>query len=78
MAVLGPKRPLRKPRPTAIEFAQNNVAFVDSEEGFTEGSEIFVCTEENTPEFDLLDSGLYFLANGDQMTVINGVIDEIN
>ena len=76
MAALGPKRPLHKPRPKAVEFVNNEVAFVDAEEGFIEGAEIFVCTDEITPTFELLDSGHYTLENGDVIEVLNGVIND--
>jgi hypothetical protein len=76
MAALLPKRPLHKPRPQMVEFVNNDVAFVDSEEGFVEGAEIFVCTDEVTPTFEKLDSGTYTLANGDDIVVLNGVIDD--
>lgn len=74
---LGPKRPIKKPLPQIVECINNDCAFVDAQDGFQVGSEIFVCTEEITPVFELLESGEYSLESGDNFIVINGVIDEI-
>jgi len=74
---LGPKRPIKKPLPQIVECTNNDCAFVDAQDRFQVGSEIFVCTEETTPTFELLESGSYFLESGDEFIVIDGVIDEI-
>lgn len=74
---IGPKRPIKKPNPQIVECINNDCAFVDAQDGFQIGSEIFVCTEENTPTFELLESGEYTLLSGDNFIVIDGVIDEI-
>lgn len=74
---LGPKRPIKKPSPKIVEFVNNDCAFVDAQDGFQVGSEIFVCTEETTPIFEKLQSDTYTLSSGDNFVVINGVIDEI-
>lgn len=74
---LGPKRPIKKPSPKIIECIDGNCAFVDAQDGFKVGSEIFVCTEETTPVFELLESGEYTLESGDNFSVVNGIIDEI-
>jgi len=74
---LGPKRPIKKPSPKIIEFVNNDCAFVDAQDGFQIGSEIFVCTDEVTPTFELLQSDTYTLASGDELIVIDGVIDEV-
>lgn len=74
---LGPKRPIKKPLPQIVECTNNDCAFVDAQDGFQVGSEIFVCTDENIPTFDKLQSDTYTLSSGDNFVVINGVIDEI-
>ena len=74
---LGPKRPLHKPSPKIVECIDGNCAFVDAQDGFQVGSEIFVCTDENIPTFELLQSDTYTLESGDNFIVIDGILDEI-
>lgn len=74
MSPLGPKKPIKKPKPQVVEMIDGNFAFVDAEDGFGEGSEIFVCTQEEPAEYDLLESGTYNTAFGDEVVVEDGII----
>lgn len=73
---IGPKRPIKKPLPQIIECMEG-IAIVDAEDNFFEGSQIFVCTDENLPIYELLESGTYTLTDGTSFIVVDGVIDEI-
>lgn len=67
---LGPKRPIKKPRPYIVDCV-GGFAFVDAEEGFNVGSEIFVCTVEEPAIYEYLEAGTYTLEDGTEFTVIN-------
>lgn len=77
MTNLGPKRPKKKPAPKPVKFMGEDIAFIDGSEDLQIGVEIFVCTNEDTPEFDHLESSTYNLLNGGSLVVIDGVISEI-
>lgn len=71
---LGPKRPIKKPRPMQYACTDGNFVFLDSSDLFQSGTEIYVCTDEVIPEFQLLESGNYTLETGEEFIVINGII----
>jgi hypothetical protein len=73
----GPKRPKKKPKPKSIALAGGDYAFIDGDSAFEEGVEIFVCTNEETNEFELLETGNYSLLNGDSFEVVDGVVTTI-
>jgi hypothetical protein len=76
-APLGPKRPRKKPKPKSISCTNGDYAFIDGDSSFSEGVEIFVCTDEDENKFESLESGTYFTATGIEFTVVDGVIDSI-
>lgn len=71
---LGPKRPLKRPSPKAIEMINKDVIFIDAADVIQQGTQVFVCAEEETPVFELLESGSYTQADGNVITVIDGII----
>jgi hypothetical protein len=77
MTNLGPKRPKKKPAPKPVKFMGEDIAFIDGADIFEVGVSIYVCTNEDTPEFDHLESGTYNLLDGGSLVVIDGVISEI-
>ena len=74
---LGPIKPKKKPRPKPIKFEGGNIAFIDGEDNFTQGVQIWVCLDEDTAEMGLLESVTYTTINSEDVTVIDGIIDEI-
>lgn len=74
---LGPIKPKKKPRPKPIKFEGGNIAFINGEDNFTQGVQIWVCLDEDAAEMGLLESGTYTTINSEDVTVIDGVIDEI-
>ena len=77
MSPLGPVKPKKKPKPKKVSFVNNEFGWLDAENELEVGVEIFVCIEEETPVFDLLESGTYTLDTGIEITVIDGIIDEV-
>jgi hypothetical protein len=73
----GPKRPKKKPKPKSVALVSGDFAFINGDSTFEEGVEIFVCTVEETNEFELLESGNYSLLNGDAFEVVDGVVTTI-
>ena len=73
---LGPKRPIKKPKPYSIDCV-GGVIFLDDKAEFSEGSEVFVCTEETVPQFELLRSGVYQTSEGAEFGVTDGVLDYV-
>ena len=71
---LGPRRPIRRPKPAMYACTEGNFIFLDSSVSFEEGAEVFVCTEETIPEFALLESGDYSLENGGNFSIIDGIL----
>lgn len=69
MAILGPKRPLQRPKPTEVACENGNFLYIDGNEVFQSGTELFVCTDEQTNTFELLDDGHYKLADGTNFEV---------
>lgn len=76
MAAAGPKKP-KKPKAKPIKLVNNEFAWIDAESTFEEGVEIFVCVEEETYNYQPLDSGDYTLDSGVVFSVIDGIIDTI-
>lgn len=74
MSPLGPKKPIKKPKPKKISFVNNDLGWLDAESELEIGSEIFVCIDEDKPAFDLLESGTYTLFTGEEIEVENGII----
>ena len=78
---LGPIKPKKKPRPKPIKFEGGNIAFIDGEDNFTQGVQIWVCLDEDTAEMGLLQTNPggvpYVTLDEFQVQVIDGVIDEI-
>lgn len=74
MSPLGPKKPIKKPKPKKIKFVNDDLGWLDAESELEIGTEIYVCTNEETPEFDLLESGTYTLDTGYEIEVENGII----
>lgn len=75
--ILGPIKPIRKPKPKVIEMTGRNYAFLDATSNFQPGDEIFVCVQEEPAVYELLDSGNYTTAEGISIVVVDGVINEI-
>ena len=73
-ATLGPKRPRKRPKPKAIEMTNNDVIFIDAADTIQSGTEVFVCTEEEAPIFELLESGSYTQADGNVITIVDGIV----
>lgn len=71
---LGPKRPLKRPTPKAIEMINNNVIFIDAADVIEQGTQVFVCSDEETPIFEMLESGSYTQADGNVITVVDGIV----
>lgn len=71
---LGPKRPLKRPTPKAIEMINNDVIFIDAADLIQQGTQVFVCSDEKTPIFELLESGIYTQADGNVITVVDGIV----
>jgi hypothetical protein len=69
MAVLGPKRPLHRPKPTEVACENGNFIYLDGNEVFQSGTELFVCIDEDTNQFELLDDGHYKLLDGTSFEV---------
>lgn len=76
MATSGPKKP-KKPKAKPIKLVNDEFAWIDAESTFEEGVEIFVCTEENTHNYEPLDNGDYTLDSGVTFSVVDGIIDSI-
>ncbi len=76
MATSGPKKP-KKPKSKPIKLVNNEFAWIDASEDFEVGVEIFVCTEEDTQNYELLDSETYTLESGVEFEVLNGLIVSI-
>ena len=76
MAAAGPKKP-KKPKSKPVKLVNGDYAWIDAEATFSEGVEIFVCTQENTHNYELLDDGTYTLDSGVSFDVIDGIIDTI-
>jgi hypothetical protein len=73
-APLGPRRPIRRPKPIEIECTNGNYIYQDATSNFQAGDEVFVCTEENIPEYALLETGSYSLENGGDFSIIDGIL----
>jgi len=78
MSPLGPKRPKKKPAPKPVKFMGEDIAFINGSENLEIGVEIFVCTNEDAPEFDQLESGTYNLEEGGSIIVTDGFISAIS
>ena len=76
MSTAGPKKP-KKPKAKPIKLVNGDYAWIDAEATFSEGVEIFVCTQEDTHNYELLDDGTYTLDSGVSFDVIDGIIDTI-
>ena len=74
---LGPIKPKKKPRPKPIKFVGGDIAFIDGEDNFAPLVQIWVCLDEDSGEMGLLESGTYTTINSEDVTVIDGIIDEI-
>lgn len=74
---IGPKRPRKKPKPKQVACANGNYLFINGDENFDIGVEVFVCTDEDENKFELLESGTYFTSEGVEFEVVNGIIDSI-
>lgn len=74
MSPLGPKKPIKKPKPKKVSFINDEYGWIDGNAELTTGTEIYVCINEEKPEFDLLESGIYTLSTGIELEVENGVI----
>jgi hypothetical protein len=74
---IGPKRPRKKPKPKTIACANDDFAFINGDESFQVGVEIFVCTDEEENKFEPLESGTYFTDLGVEFEVVNGEVVEI-
>tara|TARA_R110000868_G_scaffold23387_1_gene94402 strand:- start:3873 stop:4106 length:234 start_codon:yes stop_codon:yes gene_type:complete len=74
LITIGPKRPLKRPTPKAIEMINNNVIFIDAADVIQQGTQVFVCSDEKTPVYELLESGSYTQADGNVITVVDGIV----
>lgn len=74
---IGPKRPRKKPKPKQVACSSGNYLFINGDETFDIGVEVFVCTDEDENKFELLESGIYFTSEGVEFEVVNGIIDSI-
>lgn len=71
---LGPKRPLKRPSPKAIEMINKDVIFIDAADVIQQGTQVFVCSDEEAPVFELLESGSYTQADGNVITIVDGIV----
>jgi hypothetical protein len=69
MATIGPKRPFQRPKPFEVACENGNFIYIDGNELFQSGTELFVCTDEQTNQFELLDDGFYKLLDGTSFEV---------
>lgn len=74
---LGPIKPRKKPKPKKITFEGDVYGWMDAADTFEVGREIYVCIQEEPALFDLVESGVYTTTTGLEVTVIDGIIDEI-
>ena len=75
---LRPKKPIKKPKPTKINFIDGNFGWIDAEDNFEEGTKLFTCIDENIPAFDLVEPGTYTTETGVSVVIgADGVVDEI-
>jgi hypothetical protein len=76
---LGPVKPKKKPKPkkiTLFDSEGNEVyGWLDCADTFSQGVEIFACTEEDMPIFDK-GKGVYTDSSGSVVTIIDGIVDE--
>jgi hypothetical protein len=77
MTPLGPKKPKKKPKPRPVKFMGEDWGFLNENDILEVGTSIYVCTDEDKPDFDLLETGTYYLENGNELKTIDGVISEI-
>lgn len=74
MAALNPIKPKKKPKPKKLKLANDEFCWYDGEETLTSGvTELFVCVDDETPSFELLDDGTYTLESGVTFDVFEGV-----
>ena len=76
MSTAGPKKP-KKPKAKPIKLVNGDYAWIDAEATFSEGVEIFVCTQEDTYNYEPLDNGTYTLDSGIEFVVVDGFVDSI-
>ena len=76
MATSGPKKP-KKPKAKPIKLVNDEFAWISCEDSFEEGVEIFVCVEENTHNYEPLDTDTYTLDSGVTFEVLDGIVDSI-
>ena len=76
-AALGPVKPKKKPKPKKVAFINNEFGWIDAEENFEIGATLYVCTQEEPPLFDIVENGTYTTITGLDVTIIDGIIDEI-
>lgn len=75
---LRPKKPIKKPKPTKINFINDEFGWIDAEDSFDVGTKLFTCTDENTPIFEEVEAGTYTLETGVEVVIgTDGIIDEI-
>ena len=77
-APLGPVKPIKKPKPKKISFVNNEFGWLDAEQDFELGSTLYVCTQDDPALYDIVESGTYTTATGLEVTIIDGIIDEIS
>ena len=77
MAALGPVKPKKKPKPKKVAFINNEFGWIDAEENFEIGATLYVCTQEDPAIFDIVENGTYTTITGLDVTIIDGIIDEI-
>jgi hypothetical protein len=74
---LGPIKPRKKPKPKKISFQGDLYGWIDASEELEEGVELFTCTQDEPALFELVESGTYLTTTNLEVTVIDGIIDEV-